>query len=356
MPLRLYPPRPGKTPNWTIRGTYLGLRVDKSAGTSRKATAQRELRRIEQQIEAGRFDAEPEQTFADAVCSYLNGGGDRRFIEPLLDHFGLKPLTQIDQASVNAAAVTLYPDASPATRNWQVYTPVSAILKHSGMEISFVRPENNQGVPRTRFLKPAEAERLLEAGHELSPEFGAFLTMLLYTGLRLSEALRIKKSEVWLDASYMYCPVTKSATPRAVHLPPPVLRAIASIPKASRARIRRRSGESEASWTARARDESLRLFSFRKGKHLYQLLDRARTAAELGEDVTFHTLRHTYGAWMRRYGGLGARELVATGTWRDLKSVMRYDHVDTSEEARKADLLPDVLQGGKIVDRKTEDR
>ncbi len=33
MPLKLIPPREGKSPNFTVRGTYLGQYVDRSAGS-----------------------------------------------------------------------------------------------------------------------------------------------------------------------------------------------------------------------------------------------------------------------------------------------------------------------------------
>ena len=42
MPLKLRPPRPGKTPFYSIRGSYLGIRIkDKTCGTDRPALAAR---------------------------------------------------------------------------------------------------------------------------------------------------------------------------------------------------------------------------------------------------------------------------------------------------------------------------
>jgi len=331
MPLKLVSPRPGKTPNWSIRGTYLGVRVDRSAGTPRQSLAQREKRRIEQQIEAGRYDPAPEKTFAEAVCSYVKKGGDPRFLTPLLEHLGLKPLSQIDQDVVDATAEDLYPDATNATRNRQVYTPINAVLRGSKVEISLRRPKGHEGKKRSRFLKPDEAERLLTAAQRACPEFGAYLTLLLYTGLRLSEPFIIKRSEVWLEKSFLHCGMTKNGDPRAVHLPPAAVRALAALPPRDKERIRRRRDESATDWDRRVDEEEERLFSLRKGKRLYQLFDAARAEAGLRNDVTFHILRHTYGAWMRRYAGMGARELLQTGAWKDIKSVMRYDHADTTE-------------------------
>ena len=39
MPLTLRPPRKGKSPNYEIRGTYLGVAVERSAGTPDKKLA-----------------------------------------------------------------------------------------------------------------------------------------------------------------------------------------------------------------------------------------------------------------------------------------------------------------------------
>jgi hypothetical protein len=62
----------------------------------------------------------------------------------LIEHFRDMPLAEIDQAAIDDAALTLYPNVSPATRNGCVYTPVGAILHHAGVDIS-VKSEGLQG-------------------------------------------------------------------------------------------------------------------------------------------------------------------------------------------------------------------
>jgi integrase len=57
-------------------------------------------------------------------------------------------------------------------------------------------------------------------------------------------------------------------------------------------------------------------------------------------DFTPHDCRHTWATWMRQYGGLDLRGLPGTGTWRDIHSVLRYQHVTAGEESRAADKLP----------------
>jgi hypothetical protein len=68
----------------------------------------------------------------------------------------------------------------------------------------------------------------------------------------------------------------------------------------------------------------------------------ARAGVPMPERAAFHLLRHTYATWMRRYGKLDTKGLVAAGAWRDRKSADRYEHTVPTEEARRADFLPDV--------------
>ncbi len=48
MPLKLRDPRPPKTPNYEIRGTYLGVHVERTAGTPDKKKASKALRDIKE--------------------------------------------------------------------------------------------------------------------------------------------------------------------------------------------------------------------------------------------------------------------------------------------------------------------
>jgi hypothetical protein len=43
---------------------------------------------------------------------------------------------------------------------------------------------------------------------------------------------------------------------------------------------------------------------------------------------------------MRRYAGADSQALIATGAWKDRKSVDRYTHTVIDEEARRAEQLP----------------
>jgi riboflavin synthase len=107
MPLRLEDPRKGKSPNYRIRGTYLGIAVDRSARTSERKVAAKELKKIKSDIESGRY-AEPDAvTFAGAARDYLKAGGDATHLERLLLHFGTLPIDAIDQAAIDSASLQI---------------------------------------------------------------------------------------------------------------------------------------------------------------------------------------------------------------------------------------------------------
>ena len=318
MPLKLIPPR--KSPFWSVRGTYLGVYVDRSTKAGKRAVAAKVLKQWEREIECGEFTERGEQTFAGAAAAYMTAGGERIYLRRLLEHFGEKPLKQIDQAEIDAAAIAIYPLASPATRNRQVYTPMSAILRHVGNKLDLRRPKGSGGNKQTAWLWPEQAFRLFDEAEKLDARFAALLVVLCYTGLRLSEALGMTWDKVRLADGFAYIPDTKNDEPRAVFLPPVVVAALANL----------------------GGGDTGRLFPFRKSGHLYHLLRAAasRAEVELPERSAFHLFRHTYATWMRREAGLDTKGLVATGAWKDRKSADRYEHVIVSEEARKAALLP----------------
>jgi integrase len=260
MPLSLREPRPGKTPSYYIRGTYLGVRIDRTTGTADRATARKALARVKADIERGAFAPKQALSFAAAALSYIRAGGEALFMAPLNDHFGDTALIDIDQAAIDAAAHTLYPNASPATRNRQVYTPVSAVLKHASYDFKLRRPKGAQGQTRVDWLWPEEANALFEAAGKVDAEFRLFLILLTYCGPRLSEALRIRIGDVRRDESFVFIGKTKNGEPRPVHLPPVVI------------------AELEA-FADRFDKPADTLFRFRKNGALYHLMKETRARA-----------------------------------------------------------------------------
>ncbi len=344
MPLKLVPPRPEKSPNWTIRGTHLKIYVDKSSGTPRRPVARQIRDKLERAIEAGEYpprEAAPsgqQPTFLSAAVAYLEAGRRRRYVARLIKHFGETPLDQIDQAAIDAAAAALHPDAGPGARNAAVYTPVSAILHHAGVQLKLRRPKGAKGRVVTDWLTPEDAGAIIAAADAFDPELALLLTFLLYTGVRLGEALRLQWDDVRLEESAAWIRRSKSGPTSDVRL---------------RADLRDRlAAHQSAAATRRG------VFRFHQGGWLKHLLVRAKLAA-LGLPcpdrrpkgwrappyrlawANFHSFRHTWATWMRK-SGADVQGLVATGNWRDARSAARYAHAVARDEWNRVELLPDV--------------
>lgn len=348
MPLKLVAPRQGKSPNWSIRGTYLKVHVDRSTGTDRKAVARQTLRNIERSIERGEYPARkpaPDApTFLSAAVAYMKAGRQRRYVARLIERFGETPLSDIDQSAIDAAALALFPNPStaPSTRNSGVYTPMSAILHHAGIKIVVKRPKGAKGRVVTDFLSPNDAFALIAEAESFDPELALLLKFLLYTGVRLGEALALRWADVQVDINTARIRQTKNGDPRQLLLRQDLTAALDA---------HRPPGEAYG-----------RVFRFHQGGWLKDQLLRSKLAAcgltppervrvkgvrrrvplHRLSWVNFHTFRHTWATWMRRYCGLDEIGLMATGNWRDARSARRYAHAVARDEWSKVEMLPSI--------------
>lgn len=323
MPIKLIPPRKGFSPFFYGRGTHLGQFVNRSTQALRPALAKRVIKGWEGDIERGRFAKAVGPNFTTAANAYMKAGGDERPIAKLIAHFGETDLSAIGQGEVDAAAIELFPAHSAATRNREVYTPVSAVLKQAGIEYKLKRPKGSRGRELTGWLQPDEAERMFAEGRKLDAEFGALLVFLCYTGCRLNEALKLKCDDLRITTSEALIRQTKNGDPRNVFLPEVVVAALANHPRG-------------------LEREGQRVFRYAKSGRLYELLAKAATAAKITmpDREAFHIFRHTYATWMRRFAGADTKTLVATGAWRSEQSASRYAHTIVTEESKRASMLP----------------
>jgi len=156
--------------------------------------------------------------------------------------------------------------------------------------------------------------------------------------MRLSECINIRLAELNLERQTMYLPETKNDNPRPVYIPRALVVPLANHPRG----------------LDRGSDE--RLFRFHVGGRLRDMLKDTWKAAGIvlpRRLAVFHVWCHTWGTWMRRYGGLDTWDLVDTERWRDPMSAQRYAHTEPGEMARRAELLPtEAPKRGADVERK----
>jgi len=328
MPLKVIPPRNARTKNFYIRGTYLGIAVDQSAGTDKQSVARKVKERIEGEIERGAYGQRAERdtsspTFLSAAVSYLEAGKSARHVEHLIDYFGETPAAEIDQAAIDKAAMTLHPNVTNASRNSYVHTPVSAILHHAGIDIIIKRPPGAKGRVVNDWLPPADAFGILAAADAIDFEFGTLLAFLLYTGPRINGALALTAADINVGEANAWARPQKGQPHNAVRLNDELRERLPYLLELI--------GDRE------------RVFRWHYGGQLKHLLTRSKLAY-LGMPcpqrrpnkwreppnrlkwVTFHIWRHTWASWMRRYGRLSTDDLADSGNWRDRRSAARYVH------------------------------
>jgi integrase len=317
MPLKLKR-RPSR-PHWYIFGTIRGVSVRESTGVAdRKAAEAIRARREWEIIQRSVFGAEATATFVAAAVSYLEAGGERTYLKPIIARIGSMSLAKIDQAVIEKTARALFPNASPATLNRQAFTPIAAVLNHAAKRGLCARrlverPAQPKG--RVRCLAFEEAERLLDA---CSPHLRPLVMFLLGTGARMSEAIYLDWREVDLASAHVTFLNTKNGEARGVPLHTRLVSELRSL--------RHRQGRvfrTNAGLPYVEKDSG--------GGQVKTAFHGACRRAGI-EDFCPHDCRHTWATW--HYAA--NRDLVALmklGGWKSERMVLRYAHVNVSQLA-----------------------
>jgi len=324
-----------KSPNWVMRGTVRRIRIEESTGTSDRRIAQEIRARRESEIlQQSVYGRRATATFAQAALSYLEAGGSKRFLAPIITHFGNTPLAQINQEAIDQGSRKLYPNASGATRNRQFFTPTSAVLKHAARRglctpLNLERPTPSK--ERVRWITPDEADSLIE---KCSEHIKPLVAFLLFTGARAGEAVWLDWKYVDLTRGHVSFPETKNGDARGVPLHRRVIVALANLPHREGEVFRRPDGMPYERPTGdEDRSAGTRIKTAFKGA--------CRRAGIT--DFHPHDCRHTWATWHYTANrDLGA--LQRLGGWKSVAMVMRYAHVNVDELRGTIDRLP----GGKL--------
>ena len=334
--LKIYRPKSKKTKNWYMRGNVLGIKVDKTCATHLKDVAKIVARKREDEIiQSGGVPTG--WTFLDAAISYLEFGGEKRFLGEqdkttgawnlLIGHFQETPLDEIGQAEIDGAARHIYPGRKNSTLVRQVYGPMNAVLRHAAKRKKTDRPDLDK--PKieqveVEFATPEYVAALLE---ECGPRLRRLVIFLVYTGCRISEAVNLTWDDMHLNENLAIIPRTKNGDGRAVHLPPQVVAEIAAIPMEERLLHGRR------------------VFQYQHRSSPDDPLKNAAKRAGL-KYLSPHKLgRHTFATWMIQDNDL--KTVQVAGGWRSISAASRYMHVTPAQAAQAANNLPDVTGAKK---------
>lgn len=318
MPLKLY-----QRPNgiFHIRGTVQGRRVDESARTRVRAEAEQIKARLEADLfTRSVYGDKAVATFAEAVDLYTLAGKPTDHLAPLVSRVGLTPIREIDQAFVDRLAVEMKPDAAPATRIRQIYTPFSAVINFAAPKlcdpIKLVKPKG--AGKRVDFLTPAQAETLLGF---LPAHLSRLAAFYLATGCRATEALNLEWRDVSVGGERVVFWNTKMNYSRGVDLQH---RARQNLPP--------RPDKNDFVWLNSEGDpwHAYDGVNLMLGRHCERNGFR---------HVHCHLFRHTWATWAYAVTR-DLNFLMQAGGWKSPTMVLRYAH------AASDDLAASVLDHG----------
>lgn len=273
------------------------------------------------------------KTLSHAIIEYIENGGENKYLNQINEHLGTVSLNEFNQHLIDQAARVAYAgykkgekgksrSYSKSTIKRQFYTPLAAVLHHAhdiGW-MSYVRIK----MPKVERPPPQWADKKWFAKFfkEASSELSAITTFLAGTGCRISETINLETQYVNLDEKWAYVRVTKNQEPRMVYLPDVVIEAIRPYVEENNKTV---------------------FYMYRTRHNVNDELKRTCTRAKIEYLSTHKVGSHTFATNLALYAKMDSKALTETGRWKDPKSTYHYTHYVTREQARKADVLTQIL-------------
>lgn len=242
-------------------------------------------------------------------CEERRLGLERVGRQQVADFLGRLYQQGLDSRSVARALV--------AVRNFFRFLRQEEILKHD--------PTEHVESPRTwkrlpKFLSMEEVERLLAAAPDRTPRGlrdQAMLEVLYATGVRVSELVNLKVSDVQLEAGYLRC-LGKGNKERVVPLGRKAASALEAYLRNGRPRLGKRGGSAHLFLSQRGRGMTRQNF--------WRLLAARARAAGIRARLTPHVLRHSFATHLLERGAdLRAVQLLLGHA--DISTTQIYTHV-----------------------------
>jgi integrase len=289
MPLTIF--RRGKV--WHYRGTVNRSRLRGSTRTTDKERAARIAAELEAREWKRHLDGPAAVTrFSDAVALYMKADKPTRFLRPLLEHWKETPVSQITAGAIRQAALTIYPNATGATRNRAVITVTQAVINHAAENELCARIRVKRFPVEKREKTPATWDWVVAFMSASSPRLGALACFMFLTGARVSEALAVTWTDLDISRRSALIHQTKTGTYRTAHLQAPLIIALANIP-----------GPREG-----------RVFGYSARQSCHRTWRRACMRAGI-EVLSFHSCRHGFATELSRKG-VTIQDIAALGGWR----------------------------------------
>lgn len=295
---------------WQAVGSLAGKRIRKSLGTRDEARATELKAAYEAKLwQRNTYGEEAVRTFEEAALSYLEHGGEGRFLPKLIRHFKGRTLGTIKPGELRGAAIALYPSAGPATRNRQGIIPARAVILHGHdlgwcpsikvKQFEVVKSRKHKAVGR-EWIDPF----MVEADASLLPHLSALVLFVHQTGARISEAVRLEGQHVDLPNRVALLEKTKTGAWSPRELTAELVARISGLrPKAG-----------------------VRVFGYTDPKAVNRVAKRVAARAGL-EQLSSHSFgRHSFGTNSLALTG-DIKGVMDAGDWKSAKLFMEtYVH------------------------------
>lgn len=316
----------GKAGIYYIQGRLHGRRPNDSTGTTDRAAAMAQLVAMRDDIESGKNDADTgRKSFTDIARYYVSQGGERRFLKPLVEHFGDWDADAIKQADVVQFVSEWWEDedVSPGTVKRQVFVPINAIYSSAAdAELCALR----------KFKPPKQVRHVIDFPRDewfqvalpaMRPELRALSLFMTYTGARISEALAVEWSDVDFPAGEVMLRRTKNGKSRLAPMHSSVVEALQHW--------RRASGEiAPQAFPGPSRSSY--------NKSMVALSERIKCARFSAHQIG----RHAFAARLIR-AGHSLKHVMEAGGWDSITVVSaNYAHLEDSSAKDAVRALPSI--------------
>lgn len=200
---------------WWAIGSVAGNRIRQSLGTRDEGKAKEQIAILEARLwKRHNYGDEAVRTFEEAAVSYMEQGGEARFLAGPIKHFRGRVVGTINAGDVREAAFKLYPGAAPSTMNRQAIVPIRAVLMHAhdrGWR-GAIKVKQFE-VQKSRKHKPVDKawlDAFLAESDKTLPHLSAIVLFMNQTGARVSEAIRLTGEHVDLGRRVAVLEKTKT--------------------------------------------------------------------------------------------------------------------------------------------------
>jgi len=247
----------------------------------------------------------------------------------LKEPFGDKEPSELIQLDVDRLRVRLLKKKSPQTVK-HILALLKRIIKFGsdrglctplGFAIKTIKLDNR----KTEFLTPDEVQSLLDAiKKDKHPQAGNIMLMALYTGMRRSEILGLKWSDVDLKNNFITLRETRSGKTHRIPINAGTKSVLKGIGQGSGYVFPGNLGN--------------------KRSNINRAINAIKTAAKLPEDFRpLHGLRHHYASMLASSGKIDLYTLQKLLTHSDHRMTERYAHLHDDALRKGADVAADII-------------